>query len=305
MEKKINLTRIKTPITIITGYLGSGKTTLLKKILEQTEKKLAILMNEFGEISIDGEIIKGKNVDMVEMLNGCVCCSLSGEFEQAIKEILEKVRPDAIIVETTGVAEPDAVAFDIQENLSDVRLDGIITIVDCYSMTRFPSLGYTGKVQIEMADILILNKIDLVSKEQLEEVKRKVRKINSDAIIFETINCNVDTNLLFGQEIEKVFEKKEHMHDKYHLEGMESFSFSFEGTLNNEKFEKLVLDLPTEVYRAKGFVNFPEGGYLFNYVNGRYDFENFDSERINLVFIGKNVLKYKEEILKRLEKCKV
>src|SRR3989344_6787982 len=111
---------MKTPITIITGYLGSGKTTLLKHILKETKDKLAIIMNEFGEIAIDSKIIKGKNINMKELAGGCVCCSLTGEFEAAINEIIQNIKPDSIIVETTGVAEPDAMMVDIEENILSV-----------------------------------------------------------------------------------------------------------------------------------------------------------------------------------------
>src|SRR3989338_4965688 len=98
---------MKIPITIITGYLGAGKTTLLRNILNNADQKLAVIMNEFGEINIDGKTIKCKNVNMTELLGGCVCCSLTGEFEAAIKEIIEKVKPDAIVVEKTRGSEPE------------------------------------------------------------------------------------------------------------------------------------------------------------------------------------------------------
>ena len=98
---------MKTPITVISGYLGAGKTTLLRSIIKNLDKKFAILMNEFGEVGIDAQIIKGKNVDVQELSGGCVCCSLTGEFEFAIKEIIQKYNPEIIIVETTGVGECD------------------------------------------------------------------------------------------------------------------------------------------------------------------------------------------------------
>src|SRR3989339_848054 len=175
---------MKTPITIITGYLGAGKTTLLRNILKNTDQKLAIIMNEFGEINIDGKIIKGKNVNMTELLGGCVCCSLTGEFEAAIKEIIDNVKPDAIVVETTGVAEPDAVVVDIQDNLPELRMDAVITIVDSDAIIKFPAIGHTGKMQIEMADIILLNKTDLVDKKQLKEAEGRLKSINKNAIIF-------------------------------------------------------------------------------------------------------------------------
>src|SRR3989344_4821671 len=116
---------MKTPITIISGYLGAGKTTLLRKIIENLDRKFAILMNEFGEVNIDSQIIKGKNVNVQELSGGCVCCSLTGEFEFAIKEIIKKYSPEIIIVETTAVAEPAAIVFDV-EGMAEVKLDSVI-----------------------------------------------------------------------------------------------------------------------------------------------------------------------------------
>src|SRR3989338_5859434 len=155
---------MKTPIAIISGYLGSGKTTLLKRIIENLDRKFAILMNEFGEVSIDAQIIKGRNVDIQELTGGCVCCSLTGEFEAAIKEIISRYNPEIIIIETTGVAELDAIVFDVEENLKEVKLDTVIIIVDADSFVRFPSIGRVGEAQIGMADIVLLNKIDLVNQ---------------------------------------------------------------------------------------------------------------------------------------------
>src|SRR5437899_7907439 len=106
----------RTPITVITGPLGSGKTTLLRHVLNSVSKKLAIVMNEFGEIAIDSKIIEGKNVRIAELAGGCVCCSLAGEFEAAVDEIIDRVDPEHIVLETTGVAEPGALTLDIEEN---------------------------------------------------------------------------------------------------------------------------------------------------------------------------------------------
>src|SRR3989339_476716 len=128
---------MKTPIIIITGYLGAGKTTLLKNILENSgrtnlsstnshaSKRIAIIMNEFGELTIDAKIVQGDNIEIAELLGGCVCCSLTGELEAAIEELIQKVNPEIIILETTGVAEPDAVILDLEENIPKVRLESV------------------------------------------------------------------------------------------------------------------------------------------------------------------------------------
>src|SRR3989338_271508 len=120
---------MKTPISILTGYLGAGKTTLLRRLLA-SGKKIAIIMNEFGEISIDSKVVKGKNVKIKELSGGCVCCSITGEFEKAVKEIVKKAEPEIIILETTGVADPEPIIADIRDNLESIKLDSVITICD-------------------------------------------------------------------------------------------------------------------------------------------------------------------------------
>ena len=287
---------MKIPITIITGYLGAGKTTLLRNILNNADQKLAVIMNEFGEINIDGKTIKGKNVNMTELLGGCVCCSLTGEFEAAIKEIIEKVKPDAIVVETTGVAEPDAVVVDIQDNLPELRLDGIITVVDSDAITKFPAIGHTGKMQIEIADIILLNKTDLVDKKQLKEAENKIKTINEAAAIIKTEKCNVDNEILFGINTKKT--AKRH---KAHEIKEQYFKFETKRLINKEKFEELVKKMPKNVYRAKGFVKTNDCDLLFNYVAGRHELEGFKADKTELVFIGKNIDKIKNYIIDELK----
>ena len=120
------MTAVKTSMILISGSMGSGKTTLLQHLVASTNRNIAILMNEFGEIAIDSKIIQGKHVQMTELVGGCVCCSLVGEFEAAVGEIIETISPELIVVETTGVAEPDAVIFDLEERLPAIRLESVI-----------------------------------------------------------------------------------------------------------------------------------------------------------------------------------
>ena len=189
---------LRTPITLITGPLGSGKTTLLRHILATQPGKIAIVMNEFGEIAIDTKVIEGKNVRIAELGGGCVCCSLLGEFEAAVNEIIEKIAPERIVVETTGLAEPEALVFNIQEALPQCRLDGVVSVIDADMLIRFPELGHTTRLQIEGADILLLNKIDLIEPGQIEPLETKLREINPTAAIVRTERCRIDPELLFG-----------------------------------------------------------------------------------------------------------
>src|SRR4026208_2019793 len=167
----------RTPITLITGPLGSGKTTLLRHILATQREKFAIVMNEFGEIAIDTKVIEGKNVRIAELGGGRVCCSLLGEFEAAVNEIIEKVAPERIVVETTGLAEPEALMFNVQEALPQCRLDGVVSVIDADMLIRFREPAHTTRLQIEGADILLLNKIDLIEPGQVKPLETKLREI--------------------------------------------------------------------------------------------------------------------------------
>jgi G3E family GTPase len=289
----------RTPITLVTGPLGSGKTTLLRHILATRRAKIAIVMNEFGEIAIDTKVIKGKNVRIAELGGGCVCCSLLGEFEAAVTEIIETIAPEIIVVETTGLAEPEALAFNIQEALPQCRLDGVVSVIDADMLVRFPELGHTTRLQIEGADILLLNKIDLVDAKQIEPLEAKLLEINSTAAIARTVRCQIDPELLFGIGREKNVVPPEHKHQSE----FESFTFSSDKTLLRNCFERFADGLPSNVIRAKGFVRFSDGAQLFNFVAGRWELEPFEVDETQLVFIGKGLLPEKEAIITSLTKC--
>src|SRR5207247_237263 len=259
---------LRTPITLVTGPLGSGKTTLLRHILATHPAKIAVVMNEFGEIAIDTKVIEGKNVQIAELGGGCVCCSLLGEFEAAIGEIIEKVAPDMIIVETTGLAEPEALVFNIQEALPQCRLDGVISVIDADMLVRFPELGHTTRLQIEGADILLLNKIDLVEPTQIEPLETKLHEINPTPTIVLTERCRIDLDLLFGipQSREKKVSPPKH---KHHLE-FEWFTFGSKTTFSRDSFQRLPDSHLAAVMRPNGFVRFPDATHRYNVARGRW-----------------------------------
>src|SRR5881397_517999 len=231
---------LRTPITLITGPLGSGKTTLLRHILAAHPAKIAIVMNEFGEIAIYTKVIEGKNVQIADLGGGCVCCSLLGEFETAIAEIIEKVAPERIIVETTGLAEPEALVFNIQEALPQCRLDGVVSVIDADMLVRFPELGHTTRLQIEGADILLLNKIDLGEPRQIEQLEMKLRELNPTATIVPTERCRIDPELLFGIGRERKVARPEHRHQL----DFESFTFSSDKAFSRACFARFADGLP-------------------------------------------------------------
>ncbi len=290
------------PVEIITGYLGSGKTTLLKNIIGKINGKVAILMNEFGEIGFDSNLIKGNNIEIKELLNGCVCCSLNGEFEAAIYEILEKVKPEMIIVETTGIAEPDSMITNI-DDIKDVYLDSVITIIDAEAFIKYPKIGHTGQLQITGADIMILNKLDIVTIEDIPKITEIISKMNPKAKIIKTTYSNVNPTDLFLIGFERNIEKKNTIHEPKFIE---TIKYESERTFNRSYFTEFIIKLPKEIYRLKGYVKFKNSSYFINYVNKRYEFTKTDEFRkTELIFIGEKINKLKYDIIKQLNNCNI
>ncbi|MCB4407267.1 GTP-binding protein [Synechococcus sp. MU1642] len=190
------------PVTILSGFLGAGKTTLLNHILSnQHGVKTAVLVNEFGEIGIDNDLIVTTDEDMVELSNGCICCSINDELMEAVERVIERPEPlDYIIVETTGLADPLPVAMTFlgSELRSQTRLDSIITLIDAENFDDVVLDTEVGRAQVIYSDILLLNKCDLVSEERLEVVEKRLRDIRNDARILRSVKGEVPLALLLS-----------------------------------------------------------------------------------------------------------
>ena len=205
------------PVTILTGFLGAGKTTLLNHILaNQQGVKTAVLVNEFGEIGIDNDLIIATGDDMVELSNGCICCSINGELLDAVYRILDRPDPvDYLVVETTGLADPLPVAMTfLGSDLRDqTRLDSIITLVDAENFSDEILEGEVARAQVVYSDILLLNKCDLVSEQRLADVEGQLRAIKTDARILRSVKGDVSLPLLLSVglfESDKVAAKQNH-----------------------------------------------------------------------------------------------
>jgi G3E family GTPase len=166
-------------------------------------------------------------------------------------------------------------------------------------LVRFPELGHTTRSQIEAADILLLNKVDLVDSSQIEPLEKKLREINPSAAIIRTERCRIDLELLFGIGREKKVSPPRHEHQPE----FESFTFGSDKTFSRDCFERFADTLPANVIRAKGFVRFPDGAQLFNFVAGRWELEPFEADRTDLVFIGKQISGEKSKMFRALDKC--
>jgi len=289
---------------VIAGSLGAGKTTLLRRLLSGRHGRIAALVNEFGELGIDGGLVAGENVDMIELTGGCVCCSLAGEFHAAVREIVERFAPERIAVETTGVAEADALVMDIEDELPEARLETVVVLVDADVAARFPQFGYTESSQLESADLVLVNKTDLVDDEALDTVRSRVRAVNDRALLLGTVHAEVDPALLWGERAGQPGRGHGRTGSgPVRDHGMATFHWCPAGTLRRACFESAVDQWPGAVYRAKGRVPLDGSWFWFSYVAGRWHLDAAERGEPGLVWIGPRVDQHASEILAALEQC--
>ena len=204
----------KIPVTVLTGYLGAGKTTLLNRILSEDHgHKFAVIVNEFGEIGIDNDLIVGADEEVFEMNNGCICCTVRGDLIRIVEGLMKrKGQFDAIIVETTGLADPAPVAqtFFVDEDVQErARLDAVVTVADAKWLSDRLKDAPEAKNQIAFADVIILNKTDLVNAAELAEVEGRIRAINPYAKLHKTTRCQVPLDAVLGRnafDLERILE---------------------------------------------------------------------------------------------------
>src|SRR6266446_1249914 len=188
-------------VDILTGFLGSGKTTLLRHVLEHglRGKPVAVIMNEIGEIGIDGKVVTGlANVEkMVELTSGCICCSIDDyRFDLAIQEIIDTAQPHLVIIESTGLADPEPLAYRVKN--AGLGLDAVITVVDAANVERHLQETEVARAQIEAADFLVVNKLDLVDAPAVARLERRLAKLNPRAERMKTVRGALDSDVLFA-----------------------------------------------------------------------------------------------------------
>ncbi len=318
------------PVTIISGFLGSGKTTLLNHILKnQVGIKTAVLVNEFGEIGIDNDLIIEGSEDMIELNNGCICCSINGELLNTVSKVLERAEKlDYLIVETTGLADPLPVAMtfaagDLREK---VRLDSIITVIDGENFDFEINNTSVAYSQILYGDILLLNKSDLVNEKQLKKIEEFINKIKKEPRILRSTNSEValhtimsvglfETDTFEFEKNKKNIEKNSNNHSSHshdhsshshdhsshshdlinNIEGFTSVSYETFEPFSLRKFQYFLDNQISEnVFRAKGILWFMESErkHIFHLSGKRFslDDEEWTKEKSNkIVLIGKNL----------------
>jgi len=288
----------KIPVTVLTGYLGAGKTTLLNRILSEPHgKKYAVIVNEFGEIGIDNELVVNADEEVFEMNNGCICCTVRGDLVRIIDGLMRrKGKFDAIIVETTGLADPAPVAqtFFMDEQVgAKTKLDAVVTVADAKWLKDRLKDAPEAKNQIAFADVILINKTDLVTPGELAEIEARIRGLNPYARLHRTERARIGLDEVLGRnafdldrilDIEPQFlETDEHDHDHhhhhddhhghehhhhggglkhYHDEDMQSLSLRTDKELNPDKFFPWVQDLVAKdgpnILRSKGILAFKD-----------------------------------------------
>lgn len=194
----------RTAFCVVTGFLGAGKTTLLRRLLQTDWKtrNLAFIINDLAEMDVDGQILSTEtdgDLSITRLSSGCVCCTIKGEFEQTVDQIIDTLHPDALIVESSGVANPAAVLHGL--NHPALRLDSVICVIDAERFLQYARLSSAVEWQVYMADFVLVNKVDLVTAEQLAGVEKRIRQFNAKCAILRASWCDVSPDVLFGAQV--------------------------------------------------------------------------------------------------------
>jgi G3E family GTPase len=290
------------PVTLVTGFLGSGKTTLVNHILRnRSGVRAAVLVNELGEIGIDDELIVGMDGGMIELSNGCVCCSTNSDLVDAIARVLGRPGPvDHIVVETTGVADPLPIAATFQrpEFRGVLRLDAIIAVAEAeqFSLEKFD--GIAARNQLRHADAVLVNKCDRVAEPQLAAVEAAIQTLNPEARLVRTTFCDVALPLILDVDL---FQPKTgpiahdgHAHGHLEVDGFTAICFESDRPLSARRFQDFLERRPPGLVRGKGFLWLADTGrrHVFHLVGDRFTVEDDRRSRPprnRLVLIGRDL----------------
>ena len=284
------------PITIVSGFLGAGKTSLMTHILTSDHgKRMAVLVNDFGKLNIDAEQISTIEGETISLTNGCICCTIRDDLLTEVLKLFEKkIFPEHILIETSGISDPTLVAhtFLMPAVQGVVQVDSIISVIDAEQFLDLdPQFLDLARRQIKVADLLVINKIDLVNKPKLDKVKNNIKRISQEAHILETVNGRGPLHLLLGAS---TFDptKMDNMDDVTDL-AFESWIYQSDGQFTFMAIRKSLEQIPRGVYRIKGFVHLeavPNKG-IFQMTGGRAwlrlgDYWQPEVRKTRLVFIG-------------------
>jgi G3E family GTPase len=322
MAPELNPSGTKASVIILTGFLGSGKTTLLNRILTAEHgRRVAVIVNEFGEVGIDHHLLLASNQEVVQMNNGCICCSVRGDLVRSFFQLLEhRDQFDTVVIETTGLAEPAPVAQSIYSDeriRSHFTLAGVVTVVDAKYISARLEESAEACEQIAFADLIVLNKTDLSTPEKLDETELKIAQLNKVAAIERAKNSDIELSRIFNlSQIDLARMPVEHGHDEHHdhhdhdhhhhrhhnhLHNIETVCIERAGELDGLKvslwFRSVIQEMGDKLFRMKGILNLKGDNEQFLLQGVHWDFEGRpgrawipEEDRVNrLVFIGRHL----------------
>lgn len=303
-----------TPVTIFTGFLGAGKTTVISHLIDELQQQglqVAYIKNEVGETDLDSQLIQGQNIASKALLNGCICCTLTGPFEAAIDELITTFHPDRIIIESAGTADPASLALLVNHH-QQVHNDGLVTVIDVLNFNGYDDLSLIAQRQAEFTDLIVFNKVELVDMARKQAVVGYVRELQTKAPIVEAKAGRLAPELVTGITVQTIDKLMTAAATTTHLEHdqVEAVTIHFFRQLTLAHFERLSSQLPANVIRWKGLVNFDSGWKVVNGVLKRVTVEDVSVNRAEkivakqhkgestLIFIGYQLASFRTELEK-------
>jgi len=305
----------KTDVILLSGFLGAGKTTLLKRILswETDLRGTVVIVNEFGEVGIDGSLLEETGSDVVELTSGCICCTLSNDLRQSLEKIHEQFSPNRILIESSGVADPTAITSVLSDEPLNrcMVLRKTITVLDADFWEARENFGQLFYNQLKMADVILLNKIDLLTEAQVSQFLKEIHGVIPRCQVIPTMHCRIDPETLWAETGTAGFDIKpmsfyQHSEKREAVDaaGYVTFVFKTAEPLDETRFQQFMLELPFEMFRMKGSVRFEDRTAMVNFVGGRGEWSPWrETSGTQLAFIGWNVRP--GETLEKLEECLV
>jgi G3E family GTPase len=333
-EKKMadpaqNQAKKKADMILLSGFLGSGKTTLLKQILswETDLSDTVVLVNEFGQVGIDGDLLKDSGSDVIELASGCICCTLAADLHESLTRIWKQFKPGRILVEASGLADPKSVSTVLQNPAigQHMELKKIITVLEADVWRAREVFGRVFYNQLEMADLLLLNKIDLMPAEKIARFLEEIHEVVPHSRVVPTIHCALDPETIWTADQPKADGLKPTQffpaaaarildspgsppsireNDGRPAEDTHYETFSFQGSkiFDEACFKKFIRHLPWELFRIKGPVRFADRVAMLNFVGGKSEWTTWDGKpETRLVFIGWGI--NEAETIKSLREC--
>lgn len=307
---------MRVPADIVTGYLGSGKTTLLRHVLEHglCGERVAVVVNDVAAYGIDGRVIAATTLPSVETVleldNGCLCCSVDARFEYAMQDIVDNLRPDLVVIEASGVADPRLLLDKLEATM--LSLDAVITVVDCEHASATLAESEAARGQVAEADFLVLNKTDLAAPADVDSLAERLERLNPRALRLRTAFGRLASPLVFGSSVRLHRQREGRPASSEAADGIETVSCQSSAELRRPRFTTFLEQLPAEVYRAKGLLRFDgeAAPVLFNYVRGRVRLEALPlgvlpGNGSQAVFLGRGLAAMRERIEAAFLACAV